>query len=379
MNFSLKNFVSTILILLLMCMHTTSAQKRKKQEKTTPAGQNIEISDLELRVTMDSFFDTFVLTVTESADSIIAASQDININNQALLWKINAIPVAQGSILSREPFAAFVDMSVFCVQMKEYFENGKGKNLFGEYQSVAIESSKFLWQNLIDIGNELAGSRGFDKGITMIEEFAKNNPIQSSYFKRRSTLPLMARIQSVEKVKLKALAESMAASIDELTNRMNVYTNLLPRQARWHAQYAINNSVAEAELEQKFDSLYHLMERTVIFAESSPDIIDTQRIAMFKDLERERKIVLEAMRQERIAVLDLLQKEREIVLQYLNEEVTSQREASMEDLNNLSTQSINSSFDQLDSLADKFFWRTLILVLVLVAGILLGIILYKRI
>ena len=310
---------------------------------------------------------------------MISSTVDVNVENQALLWKINAIPVAQGSILSREPFAAFVDMSVFCVQMMEYFENGKGKNLFGDYQSIAIESSKLLWQNLMDIGNELVGPQGFDRGITMIKEFAKNNPIQSSYFNRKSTLPLMASIQSVEKVKLKALAESMATSVDELTNRMNIYTNLLPRQARWHAEYAINNSVAQAELEQKFDSLSHLIERTVLLVESSPDIIDNQRIAMFKDLERERKIVLEAIRQERIAVLDLLQKEREIVFQYLNKEVTSQREASMEDLNNLSIQSINSSFDQLDSLADKFFWRTLILVLILVAGLIIGVILYKRI
>lgn len=374
-----KNLATTILIILLICMHVTSAQKRKKQEKTTPGGENIELSDLEVRITMDEFFDTFVLTVTESADSIIDASQDLNIDNEAILWKINAIPVAQRSILSREPFAAFVDISVFCVQMKEYFENGSGKDLFGDYQDVAITSSNLLWENLIDIGNELAGERGFSKGMTMIEGFAKDNPIQSSYFNRKSTLPLMARIQNVEKVKLKALAESMAASIDELSNRMNVYTNLLPRQARWHAEYALNQSLVQIELEQKFDSMYHLLERTVVLAESSPEIIDNQRIAVFRDLERERKIVLDAIRQERIAVLDLLQKEREIVFQYLNEEVTFQREASMEDLNNLSTQSIDSSFDQLDALADKFFWRTLILVLILVAGILIGIILYKRI
>ena len=370
--------LSIVLVALLIGCQISLAQKRKKEAKTTPAGSIIEISNLELRLTMDDFFGAFVLTVTHAADSIINASSDYTIDNQALMWKINAIPVAQGSILSRDPFAAYVDIAVFSVQMKQYFESGKGKSLFGEHQEIAVASSNQLWDELVEIGKDIVGDGDFTNGINLIEEFAKKDPIENSYFKRKSTLPLMARIQKVEKVKLKTLAESMASSVDELTNRMNVYTDLLPRQMRWQAEFLLNNSLSQVQLEQKYDSLYVLLDRAIVLVESTPGVLDTQRIAVFNDLRQERRIVLEAIKQERIAVMNLLQKERELVFQSLNEEVSFQREASMESLDQLSGQSIDSSFDQLNELTDKVFWRSLILLVVFIAAAYIGIILYKR-
>ena len=370
--------VLVALLLVLIGFQFSNAQKRKKESKTTPAGTIIEVSNLELRLTMDDFFATFVLTVTQAADSIINASSDYTIDNRALMWKINAIPVAQGSILSRDPFAAFVDMSVFSAQMKHYFESGNGKSLFGEHQEIAIVCSNGLWNELVEIGESIVGDGNFTNGTNLIEDFASKNPIENSYFNRKSTLPLLARIQKEEKVKLKTLAESMAGSIDELTSRMNVYTTLLPIQMRWQAEYLMNNSISQYQLEQKYDSIYGLLDRAIILVESTPAIIDTQRIAVFDDLGRERKIVLDALQQERLALTDLLEKERELVFQNLNDEVSFQREASMASLDQLSGQSIDSSFDQLNKLVDKIFWRSLILLFVFIAAIYIGIILYKR-
>ncbi len=366
------------LLLVMIGFQISYTQKRKKETKTTPGGNIIEVSNLELRLTMDDFFATFVLTVTQAADSIINASSDYTIDNQALMWKINAIPVAQGSILSRDPFAAFVDMSVFSAQMKHYFESGNGSSLFGEYQEIAVACSNQIWSQLVETGEGIVGNGNFTNGIALIEDFASKNPIENSYFNRKSTLPLLARIQKEEKVKLKTLAESMAGSVDELTNRMNVYTTLLPIQMRWQAEYLMNNSISQYQLEQKYDSIYGLLDRAIVLAESTPGIVDTQRMAVFNDLGQERKIILDAIRQERMAVMALLQKERELILQSLNEEISFQREASMENLDQLSGQSINSSFDQLNHLADRLFWRSLILLLLFIAAVYIGIILYKR-
>ena len=112
-----------MLVLLLVCQ-VSIAQKKKKKSSVGPAGETIEISTLQLRLTMDDFFDRFARTITESADSIISLSRDHNIDKEAFFWKMNAIPVAQSAIYSRDPFAAFVDMAVFNYQMKLYYEKG---------------------------------------------------------------------------------------------------------------------------------------------------------------------------------------------------------------------------------------------------------------
>jgi hypothetical protein len=366
-----------MLILLLVCQ-VSIAQKEKKKSSVGPTGETIEISALELRLTMDDFFNRFSRTITESADSIISLSKDYNINNQALFWKMNAIPVAQSAIYSKDPFTAFVDMTVFNYQMKLYFEKGAGKDLFGEFQGIAIRASDALYKDLMEIANNLTPGRNISEGIKLIEDFAEQNPINSSYFIRRSTLPLMVSIQEVEKVSFKSLAEGMAQSLDELSTRINAYTEILPKQVRWQAEYLLNNALNNPELTGRLDSLTYLLERSVLVVESTPELIDEQRSTLMQELRGERIAVLQAIRQERIAVLDEISKERAIVMQLLSDEITLQREASFQELNSLAGQSIDLSFNNLENIVDTIFWRTVVLLFIFLVVVVIGIIIYKR-
>ena len=367
-----------MLVLLLVCQ-VSIAQKKKKKSSVTPSGESIEISSLELRLTMDDFFYRFARTITESADSIIISSRDYKIDNEALFWKMNAIPVAQGSIYSHDPFAALIDMAVFTYQMKLYFEKGRGKDLFGEFQGVAVQASDTLYKDLIGIGRNLTPGRDISEGIKLIEDFAEQNPINSSYFIRRSTIPLMYNIQNITKVSFKSLAEGMAQSLDELSTRLNAYIEILPKQVRWQAEYLLNNALTNPELTGRLDSLTYLLERSVLVVESTPELIDDQRSTLMQELRGERIAVLQAIRQERMAVLDEIRKERAIVMQLLSDEITLQREASFQELNTLTSQGIDLSFNNLENIVDTIFWRTVVLLFIFLVVIVIGIVIYKRI
>lgn len=365
-----------VLILMLVCQVST-AQKKKKSS-VGPTGQTIEISTLELRLTMDDFFDRFARTITESADSIISLSKDYTIDKEALFWKMNAIPVAQSAIYSRDPFAALVDVAVFTYQMKLYYTKGTGKELFGEFQGIAVRASDSLYKDLMEIARNLDPDRNISAGIKMIEDFAEQNPINSSYFIRRSTIPLMTRIQKVEKVSFKSLAEGMSQSLDELSTRVNAYTEILPKQVRWQAEYLLNNALTNPELTGRLDSLTYLLERSVLLVESTPELIDNQRATLMQEVRQERIAVLQAIRQERMTILDEIRKERAIVLQQLSDEITAQRKASFQELNSMTNQGITLSFDNLNEIVDRVFWRTVVLLFVLVVVLIIGVIIYKK-
>jgi hypothetical protein len=371
--------IKRILLILLLVCQVSIAQKKKKKSSVGPTGETIEISSLELRLTMDDFFDRFARTISESADSIIRLSKDYKIDNEALFWKMNAIPVAQGAIYSKDPFVAFVDMTVFNYQMKLYYEEGAGKDLFGEFQDIAVRASDTLYRDLMEIGRNLTPDRDISQGVKLIEDFAEQNPINSSYFIRRSTLPLMSSIQEVEKVTFKSLAEGMAQSLDELSTRLNAYTEILPKQVRWQAEYLLNNALTNPDLTDRLDSLTHLLERSVLLLEYTPELIDDQRSTLMQELRGERIAVLQAIKQERIAVLDEIRKERAIVMQLLSDEITLQREASFQELNSLTGQSIDLSFNNLENIVDTIFWRTVVLLFIFLVVIVIGIIIYKRI
>ena len=378
-NISLRlPLIKGFILILVFVSQIAIAQQKKKKSTVTPNRDVVEISTLELRLTMDDYFQGFARTVTEAADSIIYFSDDYRIDNQALFWKMNAIPVAQDAIFSKDPFAAFIDVSVFSYQMKLYFEKGAGKEIFGEHQRFAIRASDKLWKELIDIGLYITHQRDISIGIQMVKDFAEQDPITSSYFNRKSTLALMASIQKEEKVKFKTLAEGMAQSLDELSTRINTYTTILPNQIRWQSEYLLNNALENSQLNRRFDTLTNLSTRAVLLIESSPELIDDQRSLLMKELKGELNIVLKAIRHERITFLDEIQKEREMVMQQLGNEITKQREASFQELNSLTNQGIKFTFNNLEDIVDTIFWRVLILISILAIITFIGIFFYKK-
>ena len=188
----------------------------------------------------------------------------------------------------------------------------------------------------------------------------------------------MTSIQKTEKVSFKSLAEGMAQSLDELSTRINAYTEILPKQARWQAEYLLSNALTNPELTGRLDSLTYLLERSVLVVESTPELIDDQRSTLMKELKGERITILHAIKEERMAVLDEIIKERAIVMQQLSDEITLQREASFKELNSLTVQSIDLSFNNLENIVDTIFWRTVVLLFIFLVVIVVGIVIYKR-
>ncbi|MCS5491032.1 hypothetical protein [Algoriphagus limi] len=376
--FKNRGLVFFLLFILFFASHVSLAQKKKKAS-VGPAGGTIELSPLELRETMNDFFYKFSRTITESADNIIRLSSNPGIDQEALIWKINAIPIANEAIYSRDPFLGYIDLAVFTYQMKQYFENGAGKELFGDHQNIAINAVDSLWEDLLDIGRNLVPDNDISEGTQLVIDFAKQNPLRSSYFVRQSTIPLMTKIQNVEKVTFKALAVDMAQSIDDLRSQISSYMEVLPKQVRWESEYLINQALKSPELSSRLDSLADLLERTVLVIESSNELIDNQREAAFEDIRGERIAVIQALRREREIILAEIKNEREIILAELFEQLTIQREATIQDLTALTNQSIEMTFVRMEEIVDKLYWRTVTLLAVLVVLIFLGMIVYKKI
>jgi hypothetical protein len=166
--------------------------------------------------------------------------------------------------------------------------------------------------------------------------------------------------------------------LDELSTRINTYTEILPNQIRWQSEYLLNDILANSQLNDRIDTLTNLLERAVVLIESSPELIDNQTSKVMRDITGERRIVLEAIKQERMAVLEEIRNERAIVLQYLSNEMTIQREAGFKDLNALNNQGIKLTVTNVKDIANLLLWRALLLISILAIVTFIGIFLYKK-
>ena len=96
LNLTMKSVyqIAVFVIMIGISSHSNSQKKGKQTQLMKTQEQPIEISAFELRMNMNEFFILFSGIVEESADSIATSAQDPVINQNALLWKMYAIPTA---------------------------------------------------------------------------------------------------------------------------------------------------------------------------------------------------------------------------------------------------------------------------------------------
>ena len=371
-----------VLVLLLALPSEVLAQKKKKGRQTAlmeKTEQEIELSARALRIEMDDFFARFAGEVEAAADSIILLSDDPSVREQALRWKLYAIPVAQRAVMQRDPFGGMVDAAVLCIQMSDFFDHGKGKHAFGGHQEIAIRATAVLMDNIRRIAGTLSAERDISEGEDLLQSYAKEHPLQSMYFVRENALFLYEDYGAATKMGFKGIAETLTANMEDLMSRMNLYTENLPKQIRWQSELMVAEMSKAIEIEGKMDSVAQVMfgrtdslvngylEQVNDLTDRSLAVVDSQRVIITGDITRERAIILQAVRKERLETIDAIQNEREIILDRLSEE----RVTAFAEIDRLTTKSIDQSMQEVDSLVDHIFNKIYLLAgLVFLAGLL---------
>ena len=129
-------------ILLLLLLGACATSPRTPAFMASAPGVHVEPAELRVRVyAYESFF---AATVQSSANEILSREKEFEIKRAALLWKINVIPAMQKAVFKADPLAALGDAWVLTLQMARYLDEGPGKDLFGESQSIAVEAAHKL-------------------------------------------------------------------------------------------------------------------------------------------------------------------------------------------------------------------------------------------
>lgn len=346
-----------------------------------------------LRVRVDEFAVYFGPTIEEAADEIIGKTSDPEIRRQALLWKINAIPACHRAALQSDPFGSLLDVWTFCAQMVQYFTVGAGKEAFGEWQPIAIDVSRRLEAKAIEIVSAFTGKPDVPKGRELVDDWVAKHPIKSPLFTRESALVVLPEaIEEHKRGTLDAVG-SLEENVRNLSNRLPIYLEHLPRQARWEAELLVHDMGGTEGIEgalENFGTLVESVERAVAVVERVPEIVTQERNVALKTIQKEREALIEAIGEERVATIDELRKERIAILDAIRQEriaaleaLRQERMATMKELEAITIKAIKESSTPMEGFVDRVFQRLTPLVVAFVAalfvfGILAFVLLRKR-
>ena len=356
----------------------------KPQRSPMMKTRNVELTATQMRIATHVFVDRFSAIVEDAADEILAATGDRGIRQNALLWKINAISTGQRAGFQDDPMAGYLDLWILSEQMVQFFEEGPGSDVFGEYQSIAVDASRHIVLDAEQFARELSG-QDLTEINRVIEEWVDDNPVESLSFGRVSTRTIVLTLVKKHAKGAFAAIGSLDEGISELADRSTIYAEYIPKIAIWQVEYLFNEIMAREDIAgavrnagelsdalQGIDGtageLMMLLDRGI--AETLPaereiltDFIEEQRLATLDDVRKERVAILEALAREREIVLAAVTAERIAVMESLGDV----RADTLVDMEQVIDHTMSDSWMRIEELVDRIFLRATLLFGALIA------------
>lgn len=381
------------LTVMLLVLSSGCASRSTRKTSTIRRVKNIDVSAAELSSRNQSLLAIYSSQIEVAADQIIVASTSPYARRVALLWKSEAIPVLQTSLLNTDPVAAVVDTWTFVFQMSAYMERPAVKDALGPFSQIPPEALRKMESEMEQLVRNAAPSADIEDIRSRLRTWANAHPIQAGLSGRKSADFDLIRSTYQDDLGALSSLKALQEGLGDLAARLDSYNSYLPKQARWQAELLINDFSRDPALgtaASNFGMLAKAMQQSASNLDRIPQMagnarqlaiadVDQQRLAAQSFLSGERERIAEEMTQQRIdAVSDLraerlaatadLRAERQIVL----DAVHTEKVGAMSDLQVLSQQTLNDLDQRSRRLADHFFWRGLELVLVILSLSFIG-------
>jgi hypothetical protein len=337
----------------------TAAPSRRAQEKNaTIHEEDINVTTEQLRLRMRSLVGPMCGEIEQSADAIMEGTTDLNLKLAALEWKMDALPAMREALFRPDPYTAAVDTAVLCYQLTDYFESGPGKQAFGAESAQAAAACKRMTDDYFKVLASGTISGDVSRGRAFAQKWAADHPIRHSISGRESALSRVFEQQFADSRALTEHIANAAATADDLTRKLDVYTDQLFRQSQWEAErlrlelvrdYHIDQAVplagravtaaeravtAADRATATVDRLDPALERSLIVVQDVPKLVATEREAAIKAVHQE-------IDRQRVAAMEDVDKQRIIALKQLHDALSDHAQQLTGDLDQMTARKID--------------------------------------
>ncbi len=337
-----------------------SAARQSTSNPRIHAQEDIKVTQEELRVRMRALVGPMCAQIEQSADSIIASTDDEKIKQAALQWKIDGVPAVRQALFQTDPFVALTDTWVLCYQMMDFFQDGPGHAALGRFAGKAVAACQRMEETIDKIASSATHSGDVSKARAVARRWAREHPVGQAISGRESTLSGGFGRYFAESLSFGQAATEVSTTLDDLSRKLDIYSSQLLRQARWEAERIesqakaamaqspatamAQRSVASAEqaaaaVAQAAHTLEHLSpaaQRALEALAEAPPMLDRERLATMKELHEELSQTSRFVNEERTAVLDAVRQERALAMKDLDRTMDEQRKAMAADAERVS-------------------------------------------
>ena len=348
-------------------------EKFKKVNKKT-----FNMSPTELHIRMQELSVFCAGIIEKHGDEIIARTNEPSIKRNALLWKMNSIPALYKAFYNPKPLIAMLDSWALSLQMKQFFKSEEGQKAFGNWHIYGWDAAVLIEAKMVELAKLMNSNGDISSPENFIRFWSDNHPIQIPFFVRESMVPILSSNTGEKALSGFQAAAKIPYQLDDITNRLTVYGDHLPKQARWQAELLLSDLGMHEKIEiliTELTTATQVLQQVGGVVEKSPDIIADERRAVLGVFRKERLETLSAVNKQRIetldtinqqrietldflarektAIIDALENERKIVIEVLE----SERHVVLNEVESMGSRIVQDAIQELDNLIDHFFLR----------------------
>ena len=314
-----------IVILILLLAGSCSLQRKRNGRLIDQTPEFSEVTVLQLREKLKDFDDRFTLTVSGAAEQIAARTTDIKIKKRTVYWKLITVPIVRDSIINQSAPAGLLDLWAFSVQMREYFEDGDGREIFGEWTSIALKASQMIEDDILEISRKIIPDKYHPKVKNLVDDFAEDNPIRGP-FTRHSARPALVKASEAQSLQwvtdmpfapFRVFMDEHAQAIREfahVADNFYVYLKDVPETVRWNTELMLY------DLEER-QSVTSTLESFATISSAAQSLSETVK-ELPGELETRLTTTIEELDSKQGAIQQTL-KEAQTTLDKLNESLAS--------------------------------------------------------
>lgn len=285
----------------------------KKTRKYTP---NVKSSASEISSRNQSLLAVYSAEIETAADKIILGSPSPAARRQALVWKAEAIPVMQTSLLNSDPIAAVLDTWAFVFQMTAFIERPEWKNVMGNFYPVVPATLRDMNVQMERLVQSAAPKANIAALRERVRNWAEANPIQDSLASRQSADPDIIKKVGQTDLGTMGSIKQLAESMGDLSARLDAYNLYLPKQARWQSELFVEDLKRDSQVNSALSDFHTLSDTAAK--------LDSERLSLQQFVHQERvqtlNTALTAVHAERLGTLDTVERQRIATLAALHAE-----------------------------------------------------------
>jgi len=373
-----KRFLPLLLASLFLSasMQSQDGPFRKKRKK-------VSVPNYTLFLQLHEFAVEYATRIDNEVNKLQQVHK-INAGHNVFDFRIRAVQTLQYALYRSDPVIGFLDSWVFSVQMINYLETPEAK----EYLGVGHSAMKALFDDFSEEFPESYHSLYEDPAIMLsqVESFASEHPISDPHLIRTSIIDETAQWVGEATIGFKSGIATVTDELRIISDRLNYYDEFTPKLVQWNLEQTLGTMIGTDSLGASLQNVIGMIERIVNTLDSLDHAVLSITDTVLTDVDRQRIETLRFMSSERIAIVNQLTAERKLLVNQLIQErlaienlMQREREASLNHFEDIIRESTVYSFDRIDTLADRLFYRLLILGALMILGMIIVVVIYKKV